>query len=256
MSSGFTIGSIANYVWSTACDGDGLCSYAIKCLSCSGSYILIEGKCVSLTSCRKYALFNSTASAFSYSECYCKPGFYQVGVASCELCHSICSSCSGPANTDCIDCIEGYYLNGGVCTTNSTYYSMAVVSVIPNPGTGGWTTTTSPASPTAKTSGNNCASSAYTFGYYGYTITGVFTANFQTAKIDYTITQATMNAKPSKHYGFHFKATFLFIDKWSNGQKIYFRANGESVYTYVYDMESIVGEELCGRADHDHHEYV
>ena len=37
---------------------------------------------------------------------------------------------------------------------------------------------------------------------------------------------------------------------------MYFRANGAGVYTYVYDMENIIGEEKCGRSHHDHHHVV
>lgn len=29
-----------NYVWTNACAGDGLCTYALKCYSCNSSYVL------------------------------------------------------------------------------------------------------------------------------------------------------------------------------------------------------------------------
>ena len=48
----------------------------------------------------------------------------------------------------------------------------------------------------------------------------------------------------------------LFIDEWTDGLKVYFLANGVGVYTHVYSLETIIGEQKCGRSFHDHHEFI
>lgn len=114
--------AIGNYVWSTNCTGDGLCTYAVECYSCdTSSYVLEEGLCITRNRCRKYSLYNSTTSGFNSAYCYCKPNFYLTGVTSCSICHWSCQNCSGSADTNCGNCHVGAKKSGGLCVANDSY---------------------------------------------------------------------------------------------------------------------------------------
>ena len=178
------------------------------------------------------------------------------------MCHYSCKTCSGPNNNNCLTCIEGHVYDSSAktCATfNDTYKLLFDENGAHSNGTLGSPVVTDGADATwtassPETSTGGCPSGDYKIGYYGYTSSSQ--SNFGKAKIKYEITQAQIDAVHSNHYGFHFKATLLFIDFWPNGIKMNFRSNGQGVHTYVYDMEDIIGEELCGRSFHDHHEVV
>jgi hypothetical protein len=109
------------YAWTTACTGDGLCTYAVECYTCSSTFVLEEGICITRNRCRKYSLYNSTTSGFNAAFCYCKTGFYLSGVTSCSICHWTCKTCSGPNNNQCIICHDGLKKDGTNCVLNGTY---------------------------------------------------------------------------------------------------------------------------------------
>lgn len=208
-----------NYRWDSACAGDGLCTYALKCHSCNSSYVLEQGECISRSRCRKYSLYNSTTSGFNSAYCYCKPGFYLTGVTSCSICHWSCKTCTGSANTSCATCHDGTYLSGGVCVSNSTYaYIQKWNGSKPaNTATIIWTATmTGNASTPRSSSVTVCDSGSYVFGYYGYT---GLVSNFGTATLELACTESSLS---TPHYGIHFRAKFLFIDDWEDGKIIVF----------------------------------
>lgn len=48
----------------------------------------------------------------------CPDGFYgDEDSQDCEECHSDCSSCSGPEDSDCDSCIDGLTLDNGACVS-------------------------------------------------------------------------------------------------------------------------------------------
>lgn len=49
---------------------------------------------------------------------------YVVG----KMCHAYCLTCYGPANSNCLSCSAGYYLEGNVCvqSCSSNFYALAL----------------------------------------------------------------------------------------------------------------------------------
>ncbi|KAM9446229.1 extracellular matrix organizing protein FRAS1 [Clarias gariepinus] len=64
-----------------------------SCLSCPGGYALHYGKCIS----------------------ECPDQHYKDGHGRCQLCHSSCSSCSGPSASQCASCPGSSLLHHGEC---------------------------------------------------------------------------------------------------------------------------------------------
>jgi len=58
-------------------------------------------------------------------------------IISAKLCHSYCSTCYGPNNSNCLSCASSYYLQGNVClqTCDNSLYTLPAknlcVSVCP-----------------------------------------------------------------------------------------------------------------------------
>ena len=234
--------SASVYSWSPDCNGDGLCTFALHCETCSASYNMAAGKCFPTSTCLSYAVYNSNASGFNPAYCNCKTGFYISGTTFCSICHYTCETCTGPASTNCASCILGHVLDTGTgkCDTyNDTYKVLKDENGAQSNGTLSFVVAGSTGS--AATTGG-CPVSTYRVGYYGYAnSSGTYTSKFGTATATYTITLAQIAAVSTNHYGFHFKATMLFIDEWLDGIQVSFYANNEGVHTYTYDMEEVVG---------------
>lgn len=245
------------YQWNTPCAGNGLCEYALRCYICNSSanYVLEEGQCITTSRCRKYSIYNTTSTVFSPSFCQCKTYFYLSGVTSCSICHWACKTCNGASSAaNCITCHTGTNKNGSLCSPNNTYlYIVTWNGAMPaNNASDTYTATMTGAGGSPVSASNtNCASGNYVFGYYGYD--GNYNSLFGTASLKYVTTNTLLG---TKHYGVHFRAKFLFIDDWVNNMIVTFEENGIMVYQYKYYMQFIIGEYLCGRAPHDHHEII
>ncbi|KAM3144003.1 hypothetical protein pb186bvf_003767 [Paramecium bursaria] len=59
---------------------------------------------------------------FSYGECLCKIGTYDVGINQCNICNQYCRTCNGPTNNDCLSCKMNYTLYGSQCLCSDGFY--------------------------------------------------------------------------------------------------------------------------------------
>ncbi|KAL2092359.1 hypothetical protein ACEWY4_012157 [Coilia grayii] len=87
-------------------DGDRVCRACdSQCLTCE-----MAGVC---TSCR------DPAKVLLFGECQyesCAHQYYlNTTTRTCRECDWSCNACRGPLHTDCLQCMEGYVLQGGVC---------------------------------------------------------------------------------------------------------------------------------------------
>ncbi|KAM8885583.1 extracellular matrix organizing protein FRAS1 isoform 1-T2 [Spinachia spinachia] len=88
-------------------NGQGICQACdLQCLTCD-----LPGVC---TSCR------DPAKVLLFGECQydsCAHQYYLNSTTrACRECDWSCNSCRGPLRTDCLQCMEGYVLQEGVCT--------------------------------------------------------------------------------------------------------------------------------------------
>ena len=86
-----------------------------SCDDCSGDCGDCETPDASAcTSCRspKYYLTNISGG---YCLNVCPTERYVTSGSNCLECYDSCESCSGVSSSDCLTCIEGYYLSEGMC---------------------------------------------------------------------------------------------------------------------------------------------
>ncbi|CAG9335957.1 unnamed protein product [Blepharisma stoltei] len=107
--------SLANYPDSTTCDpcktscSNG-CRSNLACTLCS------EKECYSCTSFSNKCLSCITNAGFVGDSCQCNLNAYWNGsTETCDLCHSICSSCTGPSFTECIQCGTSLFMLSNIC---------------------------------------------------------------------------------------------------------------------------------------------
>lgn len=81
------------------------------------------------------------------------------------------------------------------------------------PGVSTWTPiyTDTGNNPAWDASDTDCPSTAYVFGYRGYSTTATPAPLFESAKLTYFSTHSSIS---QPHYGIHFRGAFLFIDEW------------------------------------------
>ncbi|CAG9335954.1 unnamed protein product [Blepharisma stoltei] len=107
--------SLANYPDSTTCDpcktscSNG-CRSNLACTLCS------EKECYSCTSFSNKCLSCIANAGFVEDLCQCNQNAYWNGNAeTCDLCHTICSTCSGPSFTECIQCGTSLIMLSNIC---------------------------------------------------------------------------------------------------------------------------------------------
>ena len=76
---------------------------------------------------------------------------------------------------------------------------------------GTWTASYPGSNPAWSAADTDCPSTAYVFGYRGYTTSSPVTSLFESAKLTYTSSHTSLS---QPHYGIHFRGAFLFIDEW------------------------------------------
>lgn len=96
------------------------CHYSCATATCNGG---TSTSCASCNSAMNRAALNSSFA------CPCAPGYYDVGVEMCILCHYSCLTCSG-TNTNCLSCDATDFrsLNSAskTCPCNTGYYDNMV----------------------------------------------------------------------------------------------------------------------------------
>lgn len=100
------------------------CHYSCKTCSTGST----SSACDTCEATAKRTYTNTTAKT-----CPCNGGYYDAGVAVCQICHSTCKTCNGPANTDCTGC-KGSAIDfrnpntpTGECQCMTGYYDFADV---------------------------------------------------------------------------------------------------------------------------------
>jgi hypothetical protein len=225
----------------TGNSNDVFCRYTLKCYGCKTGYTLVNGFCISQSSCYAYSYYNSSVGgSFSSSNCLCFTGFQLLFPGYCTKCATNCKTCSGTASNQCSSCPAG--ASGSSCAYNTTYYNLVDwSSSMPTIGSGGWTTNVAGAN--AAIDQGSCASSTYVFGYYGYYNQGVYSFSsalsfgsslFPTgATLSYSNSAAFTGIN---HYSVNIRATILFIDVWSNGMSVLFVEGGINRFEASFQM--------------------
>jgi proprotein convertase subtilisin/kexin type 5 len=96
------------------------CHYSCQTATCNGG---------SSTSCASCNTAKNRAALHSSFVCPCAPGYYDIGVETCTLCHYSCLTCSG-TNTNCLTCdatkFRSYSSGSKTCPCNTRYYDALV----------------------------------------------------------------------------------------------------------------------------------
>jgi len=157
------------------CTGNGndvLCRYTLMCYTCKTGYTIVNGFCISQSSCYAYSYYNSSVGgSFSSSNCICFNGFQLLFLGYCTKCATNCKTCTGNTSSDCSSCPAG--ASGASCGYNTTYYDLVNWATnLSNISSAGWTMNV--AGPDSTVNQGSCTSSTYVFGYYGYYNQGVY----------------------------------------------------------------------------------
>ncbi|CAG9312421.1 unnamed protein product [Blepharisma stoltei] len=108
--------SLDNYPSSSACASCRSSSCSYGCRSDLTCRLCREKECYSCISFSNKCLTCITNAGFVGNSCQCNLNAYWNGnTETCDLCHTICTSCSGPSFTECIQCGSSLFMLSNVC---------------------------------------------------------------------------------------------------------------------------------------------
>ncbi|CAG9312389.1 unnamed protein product [Blepharisma stoltei] len=108
--------SLANYPGSTSCASCKSSSCSYGCRSDLTCRLCREKECYSCISFSNKCLSCITNAGFVGDLCQCNLNAYWNGnTETCDLCHTICTSCSGPSFIECIQCGSFLLMLSNIC---------------------------------------------------------------------------------------------------------------------------------------------
>ena len=100
-----------------------------KTCVCENCYFMESGNC---SKCPYHCMtclnssYCTSCDSISYilnNECACKDGYYlDANLTTCQPCHQICKTCSGPLENNCLSCNTNSSLSGTECLCNKGHY--------------------------------------------------------------------------------------------------------------------------------------